>query len=49
MKRFEMNGKGYETDTETHKVLKEQVEANNIQCIAVIMTLGLNTGRIKEL
>ena len=49
MKKFEMNGKIYEADNETHGVLKEQVEANRVECIAAIMTLGLNTGRIKEL
>lgn len=46
--RFEMNGKIYCTDAETLNVLREQVKAMRIECIAAIMTLGLKTGRIVE-
>jgi hypothetical protein len=42
-----MSGKWYVTDQETIRVLREQVTAGHIKCIAAIMELGLKAGRIK--
>lgn len=55
MENFEMNGIVYQTDTETLNILREQVEAyrsgneGKLDCIAVIMELGLKEGCIKEI
>jgi len=46
---FEMNGNIYRTDTETLAVLREQVQAMRLECIAIIMILGMESGRIVEI
>ena len=48
-KSFTLNDKIYACDAETLAVLREQVQAQQIECIAAIMTLGLKSGRIKEI
>lgn len=49
---FEMNGKAYETDTETLNVLRSIVPAakatSDTTAVAAVMYLGLQTGRIRE-
>ena len=53
MKRFEMNGKAYETDEETLDVLRSIVpdakKNNDSTAIYLIMFFGLAAGKIKEL
>jgi hypothetical protein len=49
---FEMNGKAYRTDAATLDVLRGIVPAakaaNDFSAVAIIMDLGLATGRIVE-
>ncbi len=51
---FEMTGISYRTDLKTIKLLRAQVKSledgddGRIEVIAVIMTLGLKTGRIER-
>jgi len=53
--KFEIDGKFYQTDSETLKLLRNYVKqyrkGNKVarETIAAIMTLGLMGGRIKEL
>jgi hypothetical protein len=50
---FEMNGKGYRTDEQTLNVLRSIVpaakETGDTSAVAVVMELGLQMGRIKEI
>lgn len=50
---FEMNGKGYETDSETLNVLRSIVpaahESGDSSAVMAVMILGEQTGRIKEI
>jgi len=50
---FELNGKTYETDKETLEVLRSIVpsarQGGDASAVAVVMELGLETGRIKEI
>lgn len=46
---FTLNNKIYACDAETLAVLREQVQARRIECVAAIMALGLKSGRIKEI
>ncbi len=49
---FEMNGKAYETDAQTLNVLRSIVPAakatGDASAVAVVMELGIQMGRIKE-
>jgi len=49
---FEMNGKTYQTDTETLAVLRSVIPsakaANDFSAVAAIMILGQETGSIVE-
>lgn len=51
-KRFEMNGKAYQTDNETLNVLRSIVPAakarSDSSAVETVMTLGLMSGRIIE-
>lgn len=51
-KTFEMNGKAYQTDAQTLEVLRSIVPAakstGDASAVAVVMELGLQMGRIKE-
>lgn len=53
MKTFTMNAKTYTTDAATLAVLQSIIpaakKANDFSAVTVVMTLGLKTGRIKEL
>ena len=50
---FEMNGKTYKTDVETLEVLQSIVpsarDRGDASAVATIMSLGIWTGRIKEI
>ena len=52
MKTFEMNGKTYQTDTETLNVLRSIVPAakrtEDASAVTAVMTMGLMSGRIVE-
>lgn len=52
-KTFEMNGKGYRTDSETLEVLRSIVPdaraANDTSAVQALMDLGLAAGRISLL
>jgi hypothetical protein len=49
---FEMNGKTYETDSETRSVLQGIVPtaklSHDYSAVTAVMALGLETGRIVE-
>ena len=50
---FEMNGIGYKTDEETLNVLRSIIPqakmSNDFTAVSVVMTLGLQTGRIEQM
>ncbi len=50
---FEMNGVGYKTDEETLNVLRSIIPqakmSNDFTAVSVVMTLGLQTGRIEQM
>jgi hypothetical protein len=46
---FEANGKGWKTDTETLKLMREYRAAGNAYMVSVVFSLGVNFGRIAAL
>ena len=50
---FEMNGIGYKTDEKTLNVLRSIIPqaktSNDFTAVSVVMTLGLQTGRIEQI
>jgi len=52
-KSFEMNGKDYETDTDTLNLLRSLVpdakKANDMSAVIAVMVLGEAGGRIRQI
>lgn len=53
MKRFELNGKTYETDQETLNLLNQIIptakESGDSTAVMAVIFLGEKTGRVKEM
>ncbi len=46
---FEANGKGWKTDSETLRLMREYRDAGNTYMTSVVFSLGVSFGRIEAL